>query len=91
MAFAELWLEMRERDNAFRVALLVPVGFALPDGYSLVEVQPDLPKELYVSRWYPSISEAIQAMRHAARFWSNRSLQFLFFREIRPMTAVTDT
>lgn len=85
MAYTELWLEMRSSDNSFRVVLLTPVDFEMPDGFTLGDIQNFLPdKKLYYSEWVPSIAKAKESMDAASRFYNERSIHFLYFREIRP-------
>lgn len=87
LAYCELWLEMRSIERAFRVALLVPQGVEIPEGFFRSEIQNELPeKELYFSEWFSGIASAKDTMNDAASFYNERSTQFLFFREIRPMT-----
>ncbi|MHA1484536.1 MAG: hypothetical protein ACTSPR_04365 [Candidatus Thorarchaeota archaeon] len=85
MAFTELWLEMRSSDNSFRVVLLTPVDFEMPAGFTLGDIQNFLPdKKLYYSEWVPSIAKAKESMDSASRFYHERAIHFLYFREIRP-------
>ncbi len=82
MEYCELWLETDNRQ--FRVALLVPDGFELPDGFNLLRPLDPSGKILYVSEWHPGIAKAKQQINSAAQFYSDRAEKFLFFREIRP-------
>ncbi|MFW9800261.1 MAG: hypothetical protein ACFFD9_07490 [Candidatus Thorarchaeota archaeon] len=82
MEYCELWLETDNRQ--FRVALLVPDGFELPEGFSLLMSAHPSGKALYVSDWHSGITEAKQQINSAAQFYSDRAEKFLFFREIRP-------
>jgi len=85
MAFTELWLEMRSSDNSFRVVLLTPVDFEMPGSFTLGNIQNFLPdKKLYYSEWVPSIAKAKESMDSASRFYHERAIHFLYFREIRP-------
>jgi len=85
MSYSELWLEMRGSDNSFRVVLLSPVDLEMPDGFTLGEIQNFLPqKKLYYSEWCSSIAKAKESMDAASQFYNDRSIRFLYFREIRP-------
>jgi hypothetical protein len=85
--YCELWLEMRSIERAFRVALLVPKDMEIPEDFFRSDIQNELPeKVLFFSEWFPGIAAAKDAMNGAASFYNERSVQFLFFREIRPMT-----
>ncbi|MHA1740650.1 MAG: hypothetical protein ACTSVD_01010 [Candidatus Thorarchaeota archaeon] len=87
MPYCELWLEMRTPNRAFRVALLVPVGFNTPERFERLVMRDKISgREFYVSPWYSGIIEAKDAMDEAAEYYASRSIQFLFFREIRPVT-----
>ncbi len=83
MTYCELWLESEVGTASFRVALLTPDEFELPDGFVLSDTQIDLEKKLYVSDWYEGIIAAKRAIDIAAKFYSDRDLKFLYFREIR--------
>ncbi len=86
MSFCEMWLEMRNEDNAFRVVLLAPVGVEIPEEYRMDGNQDMLPqKTFHVSPWFARISDAEKSMTQVARFYGERSVQFLLFREIRPL------
>ncbi|MFW9975370.1 MAG: hypothetical protein ACFFDQ_08915 [Candidatus Thorarchaeota archaeon] len=69
--------------SQFRVALLVPDGFELPEGFTLADTQHDPDKKFYVSEWHDGIITAKKAIDTAAKFYSDRDLKFLYFREIR--------
>jgi hypothetical protein len=85
MEYSELWLET---DNSkFRVALLIPESFEIPEGFTLLRASDPSGKMLYVSEWYPGITKAKNHINDAARFYSDRSEKFLFFREIRPASS----
>ena len=85
MSYSELWLEMRNSDNSFRVVLLNPVDLEMPDGFTMGDIQNFLPqKKLYYSEWFPSIAGAKESMDAASQFYNERSIHFLYFREIRP-------
>ena len=83
MTYCELWLESEGGTSSFRVALLAPDEYELPDGFCLSDAQIDPEKKLYVSDWYDSIMAAKKAIDIAAKFYSDRDLKFLYFREIR--------
>jgi len=83
MTYCELWLESKGGLSQFRVALLVPDGFELPEGFTLTNTQHDPDKKFYVSEWYDGIVKAKKAIDAAAKFYSDRDLKFLYFREIR--------
>ncbi|MFX1603600.1 MAG: hypothetical protein ACFFCK_08955 [Promethearchaeota archaeon] len=85
MEYCELWLETE--DHKFRVALLAPDSFEVPEGFSLLSSSDPSGKMLYVSEWYPGIVKAKDHINDAARFYSDRSEKFLFFREIRPASS----
>ena len=85
MEYCELWLET---DNSeFRVALLVPDGFEIPEGFGLLRASDPSGKMLFVSEWYHGIMKAKDHINEAARFYCDRSEKFLFFREIRPASS----
>jgi len=87
LPYCELWLEMRTPNRAFRVALLVPVGFDTPEHFERLVMKDEISgREFYVSQWYAGIIAAKDAMDEAAEYYAHRSIQFLFFREIRPVT-----
>ena len=86
MAYCELWLESMRGMSTFRVALLAPEGFDLPEGFSIVEVQKSRKKKLYLSECIVGIKAAKKEIEAAAKFYSDRKLKFLFFREIRKPT-----
>ncbi|MHA1858631.1 MAG: hypothetical protein ACTSUU_04210 [Candidatus Thorarchaeota archaeon] len=87
LPYCELWLEMRTPNRAFRVALLVPVGFDTPEHFERLLMKDEISgREFYVSQWYAGIIAAKDAMDEAAEYYAHRSIQFLFFREIRPVT-----
>ncbi|MGQ4871973.1 MAG: hypothetical protein ACTSPE_13490 [Candidatus Thorarchaeota archaeon] len=78
---------MRTPNRAFRVALLVPVGFDTPEHFERLVMKDEISgREFYVSQWYAGIIAAKDAMDEAAEYYAHRSIQFLFFREIRPVT-----
>ncbi|MFX1559548.1 MAG: hypothetical protein ACFFBL_03075 [Promethearchaeota archaeon] len=83
MTYCELWLESGGGLSQFRVALLVPDEFELPEGFTLVDAQHDSNKKFYVSDWYEGIVAAKKAIDAAAQFYSDRDLKFLYYREIR--------
>ena len=83
MTYCELWLESPGGTSEFRVALLAPDEYDLPDGFTLCEAQTDPDKKLYVSEWLQGIVAAKKAIDVAAKFYSDRDLKFLYFREIR--------
>nr|KXH72262.1 MAG: hypothetical protein AM325_01950 [Candidatus Thorarchaeota archaeon SMTZ1-45] len=83
MTYCELWLESKGGLAQFRVALLVPKEFEQPEGFTLTDTQHDTDKKFYVSEWYDGIAKAKKAIDAAAKFYSDRDLKFLYFREIR--------
>jgi hypothetical protein len=83
MTYCELWLESEGGMAQFRVALLVPDEYELPEGFNLADNQIDPEKKLYVSKWYKGIKAAKKAIDTAAKFYQDRDLKFLYFREIR--------
>ena len=83
MTYCELWLESEGGMSSFRVALLVPDEFELPDGFTLSEAQMDPDKKLYLSEVFEGIVAAKKAIDKAAQFYSDRDLKFLYYREIR--------
>ena len=83
MTYCELWLESEGDLSQFRVALLVPDEFELPEGFTLADTQFDPDKKFYVSDWHEGIIAAKKAIDAAAQFYSERDLKFLYFREIR--------
>jgi hypothetical protein len=75
---------MKKGFKVFRVALLVPVEFDVPNEFEESVVQPELPeKQLFVSEWFDGIANAKQLMDKAAEFYGDREIKYLFFREIR--------
>ncbi|TFG34324.1 hypothetical protein EU527_03755 [Candidatus Thorarchaeota archaeon] len=83
MTYCELWLESTGGTTSFRVALLAPDEYELPEGFSPCELQVHPDKKLYVSDWVEGILAAKKAIDVAAQFYSDRDLKFLYFREIR--------
>jgi hypothetical protein len=83
MTYCELWLESEGDLSQFRVALLVPDEFELPEVFTLADTQFDPDKKFYVSDWHEGIIAAKKAIDAAAQFYSDRDLKFLYFREIR--------
>ncbi len=83
MAYSELWLESEGGLSQFRVALLVPDEFDIPEGFTLADTQHDPEKKFYVSEWQEGIVVAKKAIDAAAQFYTDRDLKFLYFREIR--------
>jgi hypothetical protein len=83
MTYCELWLESEGGMSSFRVALLVPEEFDLPEGFTLSESQIDPDKKLYLSDVVEGIKAAKTAIDKAAQFYSERDLKFLYYREIR--------
>ncbi|NHJ12866.1 MAG: hypothetical protein EAX95_04280 [Candidatus Thorarchaeota archaeon] len=82
MTYCEMWLEALEK--RFRVVLLVPDGVDVPEGFSSLAVpSPRSDTTLYGSVWHPSIHGAKDEINAAAEFYGSRSIQFLFFQEIR--------
>ncbi len=86
MTYCELWLESVGGMSSFRVALLAPDEFELPEGFTLAAVQIDSEKKLYLSEPIDGIKAAKKSIEAAAQFYSDRDLKFLFFREIRKPT-----
>ena len=86
LAYCEMWLEMRNEDKAFRVVLLAPVGVEMPEEYRLDGEQGTLAQKIfYVSPWFARIADAEKSMTQVAKFYGERSVKFLIFREIRPL------
>jgi hypothetical protein len=83
MTYCELWLVSVEGMSSFRVALLAPDDFELPEGFTLADKQIDPDKKLYLSSPINGIKAAKKSIEAAAKFYSDRDLKFLFFREIR--------
>jgi hypothetical protein len=83
MTYSELWLESESGMSTFRVALLVPDEFEIPEGFKIANNQIDPDKKFYVSDWFEGIVKAKKAIDEAAKFYSDRDLKFLYFREIR--------
>jgi hypothetical protein len=87
MPYCELWLESVGGMSSFRVALLAPDEFELPEGFALADAQIDSEKKLYLSEPIEGIKAAKKSIEAAAQFYSDRDLKFLFFREIRKPTS----
>ncbi len=83
MTYSELWLESEGGLSLFRVALLVPDEFDIPEGFTLADTQQDPEKKFYVLEWQEGIVAAKKAIDAAAQFYTDRDLKFLYFREIR--------
>ncbi|MHA2025329.1 MAG: hypothetical protein ACW98U_05450 [Candidatus Thorarchaeota archaeon] len=83
MTYSELWLESEGGLSQFRVALLVPDEFDIPEGFTIADAQIDPDKKFYVSEWHEGIIAAKKAIDAAAQFYSDQDLKFLYFREIR--------
>ena len=84
MTYSELWLESEGGGLLqFRVALLVPDEFDIPDGFTIADAQIDPDKKFYYSEWHEGIIAAKKAIDAAAQFYTDRDLKFLYFREIR--------
>ena len=83
MTYCELWLESEGGMSSFRVALLAPEEFELPEGFTLSESQIDPDKKLYLSDVVDGIKAAKEEIDKAAQFYSDRDLKFLYYREIR--------
>ncbi|MFW9888756.1 MAG: hypothetical protein ACFFER_11260 [Candidatus Thorarchaeota archaeon] len=81
MSYCELWLETN--NSEFRVAMFVPVGFEVPDGFTRLTSGDLGEKGFYVSDWYSGITEAKKSIDKAAKFYSDLSIKFLYVREIR--------
>ena len=86
MTYCELWLESEGGMSSFRVALLAPEEFELPQGFTLSETQIDPDKKLYLSDVVDGIKAAKEEIDKAAQFYSDRDLKFLYYREIRKPT-----
>lgn len=89
MTYCELWLESIVGMSLFRVALLAPEDYEIPEGFTLTEVQNNVEKKLYLSEPVEGIKAAKKRIEAAAQFYSDRDLKFLFFREIRRPTEDT--
>jgi hypothetical protein len=83
MTYCELWLESEGDMSSFRVALLAPEEFELPEGFTLSEFQIDPDKKLYLSDVLEGIKAAKVAIDKAAAFYNEHDLKFLYYREIR--------
>jgi hypothetical protein len=83
MTYSELWLESEGGLSQFRVALLIPDEFDIPEGFTIADSQVDPDKKFYVSDWIDGIVAAKKAIDAAAQFYTDRDLKFLYFREIR--------
>ena len=83
MTYCELWLESEGGLSQFRVALLVPDEYDIPEDFKLSDTQIDPDKKFYVSDWIDGIVAAKKAIDAAAQFYTDRDLKFLYFREIR--------
>lgn len=84
VSYSELWLEMNGSMNKFRVALMTPDGFEIPEGFIQAEKQnPDNEKIRWVTEWIEGIKKAKDEINRAAQFYSDRDIKFLFFRELR--------
>ena len=83
MTYSELWLESEGGLSQFRVALLAPVEYEIPEGFTLADNQIDPEKKFYVSEWLDGIVAAKKAIDAAAKYYNDRDLKFLYFREIR--------
>ena len=70
MTYCELWLESEGGLSSFRVALLAPEEFELPEGFTLCESQIDPDKKLYLSDVLEGIKAAKKAIDKAAEFLS---------------------
>lgn len=83
MTYSELWLESEGGVSQFRVGLLAPEDYDIPEGFTLADSQHDPKKKFYISEWLEGIIAAKKAIDAAAQFYSDRDLKFLYFREIR--------
>ncbi|MFW9848708.1 MAG: hypothetical protein ACFFF4_06185 [Candidatus Thorarchaeota archaeon] len=84
MSHCELWLEIKNHEKSFRVALLVPDDTEVPSGYERCEGYNDpSEKKLYVTEWFVGIKPAKDKMDATAQFYTDNNVRFLFFREIR--------
>ncbi|MDF1539968.1 MAG: hypothetical protein P1Q69_13810 [Candidatus Thorarchaeota archaeon] len=84
MAHCELWLEMKRYEKSFRVALLVPDDFEVPEEYTRCEgYQHPSKKRFFKTEWFSGIKGAKDKMNETAEFYSKKDAKFLFFREIR--------
>ncbi len=88
MSYVEMWLEMRGSGGPYRVAMLIPIGTELPDGFTMKpEITDYEGSHFFVSIWYDQMIQAKDAILEAAKFYSELKIQFLFFRELRqPLT-----
>jgi hypothetical protein len=85
MEYCELWLEMKGRDNNFRVVLLAPKGIELPEGYVTDSTKRILHgRRLCYSEWFEGIHGAKESLEEAASFYREKEIKFLLFSEIRP-------
>ncbi len=82
LTHCELWLEMKGK--TFRVAILVPDGIAVVEGFASCDgYEHPSGKTLYVTKWYDEIAGARDEMDVAAKFYNDKGIKFLFFRELR--------
>jgi hypothetical protein len=88
MAYVEMWLEMNGSGGPYRVAMLIPVGIELPEGFTMKpEITNFENQHFFVSEWYDRMLDAKDAIMKAAEFYKNLSIQYLFYRELRrPLT-----
>ncbi|UCE11167.1 MAG: hypothetical protein JSW61_04305 [Candidatus Thorarchaeota archaeon] len=83
MAYCELWLEFKGNLAPFRVALAAPPDFETPEEFVEREYADLQPKRYFVSAWFDGIDDAKDLMNKTAQFYSDRSIKYLFFRELR--------
>jgi hypothetical protein len=88
MPYVEMWLEMKGSGGPYRVAMLIPVGTELPEGYTLKpEIDNFEDQHFFASIWYNKMLEAKDAIMAAAKYYNDLGIQFLFYRELRkPLT-----
>ncbi len=83
MTHCELWLESKDGVKQIRVALMLPEGWEYPEGFEKTDVETQSKKTLYVTEWFDGIVKAKKTIDAAAKFYSDRDLRFLYYREIR--------
>jgi hypothetical protein len=88
MPYVEMWLEMSGSGGPYRVAVLIPPGTEIPEGLTMKpSVDQFEGQQFFVSNWYEKMLDAKDAIMQVAKFYTDLSIQFLFFRELRkPLT-----
>lgn len=88
MPYVEMWLEMSGSGGPYRVAVLIPIGTEVPEYLTMKSsVDKFEGQHFFVSEWYEKMLDAKDAIMKVAKFYSDLSIQFLFYRELRePLT-----